>query len=404
MTLIAKKAAFALLLFACAGLAQAAEPVARVRVAFDRHGITDSHAEGLADIASGRAISADDPARIASVSKLAAAIGVMRLVEQGKLKLDQDVSQQLGWALRNPAHPEVPITLRMLLSHTSSLTDNAGYWNVPLDGDIRSILGKEAAWDTTHAPGRFFRYSNLNFPLIAQVMERASGERFDRLMRRLVFEPLKIDACHNWSGCSDEAIARAVVLYDTERKPQVDNLQGRRPECPVMRSADGGCDIDAHWRPGSNGAMFGPQGSMRISANGLARIGRMLLNNGRLDGVRVLKRRSVRQLLTPMWVYDGHNGVIGEEDEPDRGGFFCAYGLATQHIARGDGRECRDDLFGDARPRVGHSGNAYGLLSGLWIDPRAGTGVAYFATGVPNDSTGQHSAFSHIEEQGASGW
>ena len=54
--------------------------------------------------------------------------------------------------------------------------------------------------------------------------------------------------------------------------------------------------------------------------------------------------------------------------------------------------------------RVGHSGNAYGLLSGLWIDPRAGTGVAYFATGVPNDSSGKRSAFSAVEEAGATGW
>ena len=54
--------------------------------------------------------------------------------------------------------------------------------------------------------------------------------------------------------------------------------------------------------------------------------------------------------------------------------------------------------------RVGHSGNAYGLLSGQWLERAAGTGVAYFATGVPNDSTGAHSAFSRIEEQGAAGW
>ena len=69
-----------------------------------------------------------------------------------------------------------------------------------------------------------------------------------------------------------------------------------------------------------------------------------------------------------------------------------------------DGTRCRDNLFGDGRRRIGHSGNAYGLLSGLWLDRSAGTGVAYFATGVPNDSTGAHSAFSRIEEQGAAGW
>ena len=53
--------------------------------------------------------------------------------------------------------------------------------------------------------------------------------------------------------------------------------------------------------------------------------------------------------------------------------------------------------------RVGHSGNAYGLLLGLWLDRAAGTGVAYFATGVPDARHGRHSAFSTVEEQLASG-
>ncbi len=382
----------------------AAEPVARVRVLFDRDGIRETRVEGMADITAGRALSADDPARIASVSKLLAAIAVLQLVEAGKLSLDADVAEVLGRPLRNPAFPETPITLRMLLSHTSSLTDNAGYWNVPLGQGVSIITDRAEAWDSAHAPGTFFRYSNLNFPLVAELMERASGERFDRLMRRQLFEPLGIDACHNWSGCSDAAIARAVVLYDADGKAQRDDLQGRAPDCAVIPASDGGCDVDAHWQPGSNGAMYSPQGGVRISANGLARIGRMLLAGGTLDGVRILSPESVRLLAVPAWTFDGKNGVIGEEDEPNRGGFFCAYGLASQTIGRGDGSTCRDDLFADGRQRFGHSGNAYGLLSGLWLDLDAGTGVAYFATGVANDSSGQHSAFSRTEEEGANGW
>lgn len=70
---------------------RADEPVARVRVAFDAERIVDTQALGWADRARGRKISADDPVRIASISKLVTAIGVMRLVEQGKLDLDADV-------------------------------------------------------------------------------------------------------------------------------------------------------------------------------------------------------------------------------------------------------------------------------------------------------------------------
>src|SRR5690242_17349663 len=196
-------------LLACAS-AQAGEPVATVRVAFDRDGITATRVHGLADKASGREVNADDPVRIASISKLVTTLGVMRLVEAGKLDLDADASDLLGWRLRNPAFPQVPITLRLLLSHRSSLTDAAGYWQTPLGGELRDILEDPRAWDTQHAPGRYFRYTNLNFPLVAQIMERATGERFDQLMARLVLQPLGIDACFNWALCSDATAARAV--------------------------------------------------------------------------------------------------------------------------------------------------------------------------------------------------
>ncbi len=390
------------LMVLCLG-AHAGAPVAQVRIGFDRLGETAVQAAGLADVATGRPLTADDPARIASVSKLVMTIGVLRLVEAGKLDLDADASPLLGFALRNPAFPETPITLRMLLSHTSSLTDAAGYWNVPLGGDIRSITGKPEAWDSQHPPGTFFRYTNLNFPLVAQLMEAATGERFDRLLRRLVLFPLGIDACYNWSGCSEAAIARAVVLYDENGAPQKDALHGKAPACAVIPANDGSCDL-SRWQPGVNGTLFSPQGGLRISARGLARIGRLLLGDGQLDGLRLLSPASVALMTTPVWRYDGSNGVIGEEDEPNRGGFFCAYGLATQVLAQGDGKACRDDLFGDGRAHVGHSGNAYGLLSGLWLDREAGTGVAFFATGVANDSSGAHSNFSATEEQGAAGW
>ncbi|MBS0226672.1 MAG: beta-lactamase family protein [Proteobacteria bacterium] len=380
----------------------AAEPVAQVRVTFDRQHILARDAKGYADVAAQRRITVDDPARIASISKLVTTLGVMRLVEQGKLNLDDDVSKQLGWPLRNPAFPDTAITLRMLLSHTSSLTDNAGYWDVALNENLRDLTGNPNAWDNAHAPGTWFRYTNLNFPVVASVMERASGERFDHLMQRLVLQPLGLHACFNWSGCDPATIARAVVLYDAAGKPQKDDLRLNPPKCPVIPARDGSCDLST-WVAGRNGTLFSPQGGLRISAMDLAKIGQLLLNEGRLGKTRFLSAKSMRSLLASHWRYDGHDGDIGEMDEPQRGSFFCSYGYATQQLAQGDGKSCRDDLFGDHRLHVGHSGNAYGLLSGVWIDPQAGTGVAYFATGAENAASGAHSAFSAIEESLATG-
>lgn len=368
------------------------EPVGWARVTFDRSGITSSAAGGVADLATGRPLTVDDPARVASITKLVVAIGVMRLVEQGKLDLDADVSGLLGRRFRNPAFPDTPITLRLLLSHRSSLTDTVDYV-LPFDADMLAVLDDPKAWDAEHAPGTYFRYTNFNFPVIAAVMEKATGERFDLLMERLVLNPLKIEACFNWAACSDAFAARAVVQY-RERKPTRDDHRGKAPECPVTPASDGSCDL-SRWQPGRNGATFAPQGGLRISASGLARVGRLLLGKGKVDGVRVLEKRSVAALMTPLWRYDARNG-----DTFDR--FYCSYGLAVTFAAT-NREDCRDDPFGDGRVRIGHAGDAYGLKSGLWIDRKRGTGIAYLATDVLDADKGSRSAYTRIEEMLAKG-
>jgi len=395
--------AIGLILCALASPASAVTPVASVRVAFDRNGVTDTQASGMADIAVQRKVGADDPVRVASISKLVTAIGAMRLVEQGKLDLDADLSPLLGWRLRHPAFPDTPITLRLLLSHRAGLTDAAGYYAIALDGALRDVTDDPRAWDDAHAPGTFFRYTNLNFAVVASAMERATGERFDKLMQRLVFEPLKIDACFNWDACSHAMAARAIVLYDAQGKPVRDDNAGRKPECAVNRSTRGDCDL-SQWKPGRNGALFSPQGGLRISANGLAKIGRLLLNDGEVDGVRLLSAESVRAMGQPQWTFAPGNGLTVEEDDSSQSqrGFYCRYGLAVQMLATKQ-EGCRDDPFADGVQRIGHAGAAYGLLSGVWVDRAAGTGVVYFATGVEEAPRGARSAFTEVEERLARG-
>ncbi|MBP2276156.1 MULTISPECIES: serine hydrolase domain-containing protein [Sphingomonas] len=372
------------------------QPVAAARVTFDRRGEQTVHVSGLADVAAARTLRADDPVRIASISKLVTAIAVLRLVEQHRLDLDTDVSTWLGYKLRNPAFADRPITLRLLLSHRSSLTDGIDYV-LPLDADLRSVLADPKVWDTEHAPGAYFRYTNLNFPVIAAVMERATGERFDQVMRRLVFTPMKLDACYNLVTCSDDAVRQVVVQYRSGSVTR-DDYHGARPACPVAPTRDGSCDLSL-WRAGKNGATFAPQSGLYISARGLARIGRMLLDNGRIDGVRILSRRSVDLLETPQWTWNGDSGVGSNGDTWH--GQMCRYGLAVAFLAT-PVTGCRDDPFGDGKPRWGHLGDAYGLKSGLWIDPQHGNGVAYFATDAPADP-GTRSAYSRTEETLAQG-
>jgi len=363
--------------------------VSHAWVAFDRGGIRSSGAGGEADRAAQRMVTIDDPVRVASISKLVVALGVMRLVEEGKLDLDEDVSERLGWSLGNPAFPDRPISPRMLLSPRSSIRDQGDNYVIPLGGGVAEMLADPASFDEAHAPGAFFRYSNLNFPVVASLMEKATGERFDLLMKRIVLDPLGVDACFNWSGCSAESLARAVVLYEEDGSPLRDDLKGRRPDCLVTPAADGRCDLSGY-PLGTNGALFSPQGGLRISMRDLAVIGRLLLNEGRHEGRPFLKASSIETMLGPEWRFDGRNG------ETD-GGFYCAYGLGTQLLPV-EGEGCKDDLFGGGRRMAGHAGDAYRVRSGLWVDRAEGAGIAFFAANNGKDPLRGRTAYRAVEE------
>ena len=366
-------------------------PKAEAGVAFDRSGEIGAFADGVSDPLSRRAATPDDPARVASVSKLVVAIGVMKLVEAGKLDLDGDVSHWLGWNLRNPAFPDRPITLRELLSHTRSVRDHDDQYAIALGGSVQAEMANAKSWDLKHGPGdNYFTYSNMNFPIVGSIVERVTGQRFDVWMRRNVLDPMKIDACYNWPTCSDEAVARAVELDTPDGKPVKDDLHGRRPECPVFVEEGAACDL-ALWKLGENGSLFAPQGGLRISVRGLERVGRMLLNGGTLDGLRVLTPQSIDTMFAPVWLYDGRNGST--ED-----GFYCTYGIATQTIPT-PVAGCNDDPVGDGIVRQGHAGDAYGLRSGLWLDRVHGTGVAFFVTGLGDNPPRGRSAFRDEEEK-----
>ncbi len=364
---------------------------ASVAVQFDRTSVTPVLAEGFADRPAERLVTADDPVRIASISKLVTALGVLRLVDQGKLDLDRDVSDYLGYRVRNPAFPGKVISLRLLLSHQSSLIDGGELYLIPLGVTVKERLADPRVWYTSHAPGSgWFQYTNLNFPVIGSVMEQVTGERFDVLMSRLVLKPLKLDACFNWgAGCSAATYKRAVVLYRASGEVARDDLRGNPPVCAVFTVPNGGCDLSVY-RPGDNGALFSPQGGLRISMRDLAKLGQMLARSGK----GLLSPRSFAELTRPQWRFNGSNGL---DEDGTASGFFCSYGLAVHRLGGGQAG-CKDDPFGDGRLRIGHSGSAYGLKAGLWVDPKTGQGIAFFTSAVAPDAPTGRSAFTAAEE------
>lgn len=345
-------------------------------VRFDANGLTASGTVGVVNRAYPRAVTIEDRPRIASISKLVVALGVMRLVEQNKLDLQRDVSDYLGWKLRNPTYPDDKITLAMLLSHTSSLRDNGEGYLIPLGESVEARLADPKMWDAAHGPkAGYFEYGNINFPVVGSIIEKVAGERFDKAMDRLVMQPLKLRACYNLGGgCTDRDAERVVTLYRPNGDVARDDLGGKLPGCPVfLKEGASDCDL-TRYTLGSNGALFSPQGGLRISPKELAAIARMLARRGvAADGSRFLTARSVAEMERPRWRYNGRNGTTDS-------GYFCTFGLAVHILGANRNPACRDRLPGQTSVLYGHSGEAYSLRSGVWYDPKTQSGMAYYTT------------------------
>jgi N-acetyl-anhydromuramyl-L-alanine amidase AmpD len=349
--------------------------------------------------------------RVASISKLVVTLGLMRLAEDGKVSLDADVSDYLGYRLRNPHFPDAPITLRMLLSHTSSLRDDAFYFwpakhalkDVLLPGE--TLHGKGEMWAANAAPGAYFSYANLNWGVIATVMERATNERFDRLMKRLILDPMGLRGGFNPAEFGAAELANAATLYckctevggkdvwnpSGPWMPQVDDYS---TQAPVART-------DATYEIGSNGTVFGPQGNLRISVADLGKVMRMLMNKGEHEGKQLLKTETVDAIFAPQWRYDGR-GVNGDNSYGNQTGMFSAWGLGAQIFLDIGGAGYGDRLVeGGGFSGVGHLGDAYGLTGAFVFDPVARNGMIFLAGGTafdPETYRGKYSALRRHEE------
>jgi CubicO group peptidase (beta-lactamase class C family) len=364
--------------------------------------------EGL----TGRIMRLDSPMRIASISKLVAAIGFMSLQEQGRVGLDEDVSELLRFPLRHPLFPDTPITPRMLLSHTSGLRDGPSY-PVGLGRKLADALtpgGKQwdnGAWfgPATEPPGQWFAYANVNFAVIAELIERMTGERFDLFMTRRVFKPLGLECGYNWSGVPQRLRNYAAALYRkapgedgpwNARGPWVAQFDAAVPAAPeilVTRSPEGETlRLAPDEYDGGNGFVFSPQGGLRASARDLEVFARLLAGGGQVDTVRILKPETVALMAQPAWTYT----AARPNGEP-YGGMILAYGLGTQILTDTGG----DSLFPGCAGWIGHAGDAYGLLSGLWVQPTTGRGMTYLVNGVaaPLAELRERSKFTVVEEQ-----
>ena len=190
---------------------------------------------GLADIATQKPYTKNTVQNIASISKTFIGVSLLKAQELGNLKLDDPINKYLPYEVKNPNHPEVPITIRHLATHTSSIMDTDYYGmsyvmkdpieaidtavvkipeyfngpesHIPLADFLEKILSPKGDWYQKEgflkeAPGERFVYSNVAATLAAQVLEEATGEPFTGFTQTYILNPLGMTA----SGWSFDAI------------------------------------------------------------------------------------------------------------------------------------------------------------------------------------------------------
>jgi CubicO group peptidase (beta-lactamase class C family) len=190
-------------------------------------GIRYQHGFGFADAQARKPYGIHTIQNIASVSKTVVGLALLKAQELGKLRLDDPINKYLPFKVSNPAFPEVPITLRQLATHTSSIGDNDFYLSksfylkpgqnvtgLPLSFDdaqtfipadsavslpvfLQNVLTPEGKWYQPKSflarrPGELYEYSNVGTSLAAYIVELATGQPFQAFSARYLTQPLHL--------------------------------------------------------------------------------------------------------------------------------------------------------------------------------------------------------------------
>lgn len=291
--------------------------------------------------------------KIASVSKMVTAIRVMQLVEEGKLDLDEDISTYLGYKVVNPYYPKVPLTLRMLMTHTSSLRSNGGYAKESntLPMLIDSGVKKQTSNFNREVPGAVYRYSNFGAGVMGSLMEAVEGRNLNDVLQDL-FGPLGIEGGYYCTLLNEEDVQpqfhKGGRTYLSKKRMYTNDDYEEEP------------NPDKHYRI-CYGRVF-------IRGRDLLKLGTLLCSGGVVDDVRYLKEETVQEMLSSQ---EGKGGVT--VDSP--------YGLCVNRIT---------NLLKD-RMVYGHQGLLSEQVYNLYFEPQTGFVFVLMGNGI-NSSMNDHIA------------
>lgn len=298
---------------------------------------------GYKDLEKKMPIGDDDILRIASISKSFTALGILQLVEQGKLNLDADISELVGFRVRNPKFPEVPITIRMLLSHSSSMSDANGYYSINKINPDSSATWKNA-WNS-YEPGTRYQYCNMGYNTLGTILESVSGERFDKYIVNHILNPLGIYGGYDVSSLDS---TKFIKIY---RYNKANNSFTQSEDAYDPRK-----DEIENYKMGHSAPIFSPTGGLKISALGLAKVMMMHMNYGSLDGVKIIDSTTAAIMQSSIIPTD-HAGEY--------------YGMAT----------ITSDFLLKGHQMIGHDGVALGAYTAMYWDKERNFGFVIMTNG-----------------------
>lgn len=285
--------------------------------------------------------------RIASISKSFTATALLQLVEKELLSLDDDVSDLIGFRIRNPKFPDREITLRMLLSHTSSINDQQGYFTLDALHPEKNATWQEAY--NAYAPGEGYQYCNLNFNLAGAILEKYSGVRFDAYIQENILKPLGLYGGYDVDQLDKNRLA-TLYAYQKDSAKFVPS-----PAAYVSKREELKSYVLGYSTP-----IFSPTGGMKISAPDLAKYLMLHMNYGQVGTTKIISPESAKLMQTPL-----------SSDEN--------YGLALW----------KTNVLIPGVELVGHTGSAYGLYSALFFNPEEKFGFVVISNGCdPSEEEG----------------
>lgn len=298
--------------------------------------VTDSFAYGWATI-NETPMTTTHKIRVASISKVLIGITAMLLQENQVIDLDADIGNYWNTAVCNPYYPNSSVTIRSMLTHTSSIICYGDDYSV----NYNSVLQRLSYGFSDLEPGNIdsWWYNNYAFRVLGMTLELASNNSIDNILYENLFNEMEIDASFASGDINDTNLL--VTLY--------------RENGEVARSIETQLNLHISDTPGSDGSFFA--GGLTISSEDLAKIVALLAADGQYNGIQLLNQASVELMESyiPQQLSDGSYQAVPLFYWPS------LYG--------------RDGIYY-------HTGSAYGVYNCVSYDPATGDGVVVLTTGA----------------------